>query len=203
LTHLNLGVFRVIPRPSIALGPSGSSLGLHSETGSRFLVCSPCRRCVRFARPHLMTAHPTGAGRWLAPLRLLRFTRPSGDVTTGTRLLGSMLPTRLPPVGFLNPAAVCDTSGSPVLFHTGNTYGIQRTRTARCFPHGPDRSILRQSRSGSRGPDLPTTRKLPARLHRIVDSNAHACSPEPGARTLTVDVSLTGKAASNPTGRAQ
>jgi hypothetical protein len=70
---------------------------------------------------------------------------PSGDVTAGVRPTREYHSRHLPPLIFLRSSTVYSSNGSPVVFRTGTTYGIQRTRTICCTPRGPSRSILANS----------------------------------------------------------
>jgi len=69
------------------------------------------------------------------------FSRPSGDVIAEVRSSRDYHPRHLPPLVFLKPSTACSLSNSPVLFHTGTTYGIQRTRTMMLFPLYSRRNI--------------------------------------------------------------
>lgn len=59
----------------------------------------------------------------------MRFVIPRATSSAGVRSTRAYHTRHLPSVGFLNPSTACASADLPVLFHTGATCGIQRTRT--------------------------------------------------------------------------
>lgn len=59
----------------------------------------------------------------------MRFVIPRATSSDGVRSTRGYHTRHLPPLGFLNPSTACASADLPVLFHTGATCGIQRTRT--------------------------------------------------------------------------
>jgi hypothetical protein len=59
----------------------------------------------------------------------MRFVIPRATSSAGVRSTRAYHTRHLPPLGFLNPSTACASADLPVLFHTGATCGIQRTRT--------------------------------------------------------------------------
>jgi hypothetical protein len=59
----------------------------------------------------------------------MRFVIPRATSSAGVRSTRGFHTRHLPPLGFLNPSTACASADLPVLFHTGATCGIQRTRT--------------------------------------------------------------------------
>ena len=184
------------------VGPRLQPLTAVQRQAPSFRVCSPGRRtrplCAGFVR---CSASPTGIGPWSARPRLLRFVVPLATSPLKSGLPGITTPGNFRPWPFSDLRRFSPSDGSSVLFHTDTTYGIQRTRTMRCFPCGPDRSILGTVPSGITRlghADTPKgARTVPLRcLPTMTSSCLRKLCPE-----QYVDVSLTKKAASNREGR--
>lgn len=103
-----------------------------------------------------VTTRPTEVGRCSTSPHLLSLTIPLAASLLEFGQPGFTTPGIFRPWPFSDLRRFTPPDNSPVLFHTSTTYGIQRTRTARCFSRSPDRSILRQSRPGLRGSDTFT-----------------------------------------------
>lgn len=83
----------------------------------------------------------------------MRFVIPRATSSAGVRSTRAYHTQHLPSLGFLNPSTACASADLPVLFHTGATCGIQRTRTiARIASQNDAVDDLRRIT-----PDKPTT----------------------------------------------
>jgi len=102
-------------------------------------LCAGSARC---------STRPAGTGRWSACPRLLRFLVPLATSPLKSGLPGITTPGIFRPWPFSDLRRFAPSNGSPALFHTGTTYGIQRTRSICRLPCGPDRSILGTVPSG-------------------------------------------------------
>jgi hypothetical protein len=156
LDALSLEVFRVpasAPDPRIRRSPTPAS-GCTSETGFRasgsIRPSTPpaallCRRHSRSIRPgpHLASS-PTPP----------EVSCPSGGIIAGVRSTRDYHPRHLPPMVFLRPPTVCSSKRLACsVSHRHHLWDSKNKRIARLPPRGPDRSIRRRSRPGSRSSD--------------------------------------------------
>lgn len=88
----------------------------------------------------------------------MRFIIPRATSSAGVRSTRAYHTRHLPSLGFLNPSTACASADLPVLFHTGATCGIQRTRTIARFAsrkrcRGRHRRITPNESATSHGPE--------------------------------------------------
>jgi hypothetical protein len=154
------GVFRASPRPPIARRPSTPALTAVQRQVSGVRACSPWPLDLP-ALPGFVrsSTRPTGVGRCSAGPRLLRFRVPLAASLLRSGLPGITTPGTFRPWPFSSLRRIAPSDSSPVLFHTGTTSGIQRARTIRRLPCGPDRSILGTVPPGIAKPGHAETRK--------------------------------------------
>lgn len=154
------GVFRASPRPPIARRPSTPALTAVQRQVSGVRACSPWPLDLP-ALPGFVrsSTRPTGVGRCSAGPRLLRFRVPLAASLLRSGLPGITTPGTFRPWSFSNLRRFTPPDNSPVLFRTGTTSGIQRTRldvAFLVFLTGPSKG---QSRPGLRASDTITTSK--------------------------------------------
>jgi hypothetical protein len=143
---MDLGGFRGGPRATIAHHSPAPTLGCTTETGSVRPGSCLLASILPALRRVLPFVGPTNRSRSLLHLPTPpEVSVPSGDVTAGVRSSREYHSRHLPPVTFLRSSTACSSNGSPVVFRTGTTYGIQRTRTICCTPRSPSRSNLADS----------------------------------------------------------
>lgn len=143
--QMDLGGFRGGPRTTIAHRSPAPTLGCTTETG----CVRPGSCLLASISPALRRVLP-----YTGPINRSRsllhsptppeVSVPSGDVTAEVRSTRDYLSRHLPPLIFLRSPTAYSFSGSPVVFRTGTTYGIQRTRTICCTPRSPSESTLRK-----------------------------------------------------------
>lgn len=144
-------------RPSAAVQRQAQSFRVLLGVTVEYPLCAGISVSVR----------PTGVERCFARPRLLRFHIPLATSPLEFGLPGFTTPGIFRPWPFSALRRFAPPDGSSVLFHTDTTYGIQRTQTIRCFPCGPDRSILGTVPSGITRLGHADNPKVPARFRCV------------------------------------
>jgi hypothetical protein len=123
-----------------------------------FRICAPCRRVDRFALVSslLRPARP-GPSSGITVPRLLRSSVPLAASPLEFGQPGISTPGIFRPWPFSSLRRFTPPDGSPVLFHTSTTYGIQRTVAMFCLLCSPFKSIQRTVLSGTQKPDMLAT----------------------------------------------
>jgi len=142
----------------VTRSPPTTTLGCTSETGCERSGCFAGYAVRRFAPASRLCSHSTGVELLRVP-RLLRFVVPLAASSLEFGLPGISTPGIFRPWSFSNLRRLAPPDDSPVLFHTGTTYGIQRTRVDVCVPvfltgpseDSPVRDYEARARSSSRG----------------------------------------------------
>jgi len=135
--------FIQVRRMTLSCPPVDYNLRLHPrDMGCRSAPEVHNCKTFRFAVGLPSAIHPAETGLWPAKTRLLRFFRPSGDITAGVRSARDFHTRHLPPLPFLRTSTdyssrrlACPVSYRHHLWDSKNT-------CSHCLSCGPDRTIL-------------------------------------------------------------